>query len=325
MATKKSKSSNKSKKDKSTKPAADKSATKVAEKTTEKAELEAPKNHSKEESSHKEKHTKEKSSKTTQKPWFSGFFAKKYEEKESILTVFKTPKFYGALLGEVIGTLLLALLFYSLLLLGIPNIATYAFAVIALLIAIYAFSGACLNPIISVGMMASRRMSVIRGVMYIIAEIVGAWLGWLIFNSFKLAGGETAYEMPAIAEIKEGAFWTTTMVELFGAIVIAFFFARALKYKRSVFTFGAVATGGIVFAILIGYVVSAAFLGLDKNFIYNPALATMLNIIPQSGENFGEIVGGICQALSVYAVFPMIGGVVGFYLSDFTSKLSGEE
>ena len=115
------------------------------------------------------------------------------------------------------------------------------------------------------------------------------------------------------------------MVELLGAAIIAFFFARALQYKRSVFTFAAVVAGGLVVATLVGYVVSAAFLGLNNNFIMNPAVAMMMQIFPTAGENFGEIFGGICQALSVFAIFPMIGGVIGFYLSDFTSKLSGEE
>lgn len=299
MATKKSKSSNKSDKTVSTK-------SKTAEKTVIKTEAPAAKN-------------------TAKKSCLSGFFAKKYDEKESILTIFKNPKFYGALLGEVIGTLLIALLLFALMLMGLPNIATYAFAVIATLIAVYAFSGACLNPIIAAGMMASRRMSVIRGVMYIIAEIVGAWLGWLIFNGFHLAGGESAYDIPAISALAENGFWPAAMVELIGAIIIAFFFARALKYKRSVFTYGAVITGGIVLAILIGYVVSAAFLGLSNNFIMNPAAAMMLQIFPSSGENFGEIFGGICQALSLYAIIPMIGGVLGFYLSDFAGKLSAEE
>lgn len=299
MATKKSKSSNKSDKTVSTK-------SKTAEKPVAKTETATVKT-------------------TAKKSCLSGFFAKKYDEKESILTIFKNPKFYGALLGEVIGTLLIALLLFALMLMGLPNIATYAFAVIATLIAVYAFSGACLNPIITVGMMASRRMSVIRGVMYIIAEIVGAWLGWLIFNGFHLAGGESAYDVPAISALAENGFWPAAMVELLGAIVIAFFFARALKYKRSVFTYGAVITGGIVLAILIGYVVSAAFLGLSNNFIMNPAAALMLQIFPTSGENFGEILGGICQALSLYAIIPMIGGVLGFYLSDFAGKLSAEE
>lgn len=311
MATKKSNSSNKSKKEKSTK-------SKTAAKTVEKTEIEAPKTNTVEKTSKPEEKTSEK------KSFLTGFFAKKYDENESVLTVFKNHKFYGALLGEVIGTMLIALLLYSVSLMGIASIATYAFAVIAILIAVYAFSGACLNPIVTAGMMASRRMSVIRGVMYIIAEIIGAWLGWLIFNAFHLAGGDTAYEMAAITAIGEGQFWIYTMIELLGASIIAFFFARALKYKRSIFTFAAVVAGGIALAVLIGYVVSAAFLSLQSNFIMNPAVAMMMQIFPTEGE-FGEIIGGICQALSVFVLVPMAGGVIGFYLSDFASKLNEEE
>ena len=321
MATKKSKSSNKSSKTKSTKSAADKSAAKAATKS---AEVEAVKTTVTEKTT-KSEDTSVSSSKKSGKSCLSGFFAKKYEGKESILTIFKDHKFYGALLGEVLGTMFLAFLFFSVLLMGIASTATYVIAVIAILIAVYAFSGACLNPLVAVGMMASRRMSVIRGVMYIIAEIAGAWLGWLVFNAFHLAGGETAYEIATMSAIEEGKFWITAFIELLGGVIVAFFFARALKYKRSVFTFAATVAGGIVLAVIVGYVISAAFVGLSNNFIYNPALAMMLQIFPTSGENFGEILGGICQALSAYALIPMIGGVIGFYLSDFTAKLSGEE
>lgn len=306
MATKKSKSSTKSTKAKTTKP-------KTAEKSVKKSEVEAPKTKTVEET---------KTTTSTKKSCFSGFFAKKYEEKESILTIFKNHKFYGSLLGEVIGTMLIALLLFALSLMGIANVAMYAFAVIAILVAVYAFSGACLNPIVTVGMMATRRISVIRGIMYIIAEILGAWLGWLIFNGFHLAGGETAYDTPTMAAVAEGGFWVVTMIELLGAAIIGFFFARAIEYKRSVFTFAAVVAGGLALAVLIGYVASAAFLGLNSNFIFNPAVALMMQIFPTAGENFGEILGGICQALSIYAIIPMIGGVVGFYISDFAKKLS---
>lgn len=297
MATKKSNKSTKSDKTKSTK-------SKAAAKPVVKTETAAPK---------------------TEKACFAGFFARKYEEKESILNIFTKHKFYGALLGEVLGTMLIALLLLSVSLMGIASIATYGFAVIAVLIAVYAFSGACLNPIIVVGMMATRRISVIRGVMYIIAEILGAWLGWLIFNGFHLAGGESAYDMPAITAIGEGQFWIFAMIELLGAAIIAFFYARAIKYRRSVFTFAAVVAGGISLAVLIGYVASAAFLGLNSNFIMNPAVALMLQIFPTAGESFGEILGGICQALSCFALIPMIGGVVGFYLSDFLGRVSLED
>lgn len=324
MATKKSKSSNKSNKTKSTK-------SKTANEPIKEAELKAETTSVTEEIEEVEEATVVKSStsissskdkKSTHK---KGFFSRKYEEKESILTVFKTRKFWGALLAELIGTMLLALLLFSLSLMGIANVATYGFGIIAILIAVYAFSGACLNPIITVGMMATRRISVIRGIMYIIAEIIGAWIGWLIFNGFHIAGGETAYDIPAISPIAEGGFWTVAFVELLGAAIIGFFFARALKYKRSVFTFAAVVAGGLAVAVVIGYVISAAFLSLNNNFVFNPAAAFMMQIFPQSGENFGEIIGGICQALSAYAIIPMIGGVIGFYLSDASSLLCGEE
>lgn len=309
MATKKPKSSTKSKA-KTTKPKT------TAAKTVEKPVSEAPKT----------KPVKEVIATPKGKSCLSGFFAKKYEEKESILTVFKCHKFYGSLLGEVIGTGLLTLFLFALSFVGLANAATFGIALIAILIAIYAFSGACLNPIITAGMMASRRMSVIRGVMYIIAEIVGAWLGWLIFNSFHLAGGETANDIPTMLPIGEGMFWFTAMIELFGGVVIAFFFARALKYKRSVFTFGAVVTGGMVLAILVAYISSYAFAGISGgNYLFNPAAALMYQIFPTAGENFGEIIGGVAQALTIYALFPIVGGVCGFYLSDFMSKLSAEE
>ena len=265
-------------------------------------------------------------SKTVEKKsCFAGFFAKKYEGSESILTIFKNPKFYGALLGEIIGSFLVTVLLFALALMGLHSVATYSFAIIAIFVGIYAFSGSCINPIITVGMMVTRRISVIRGVMYILAEIVGAWLGWLIFNSFQLAGGDTAYALPAMAEVADGKFFVIAMIEMLSAIVVAFFYARAIKYKRSIFTFAAIVAGGFAFVMVVSYVISAAFLSLQSNFIVNPAAALMFQIFPTQGGDFGEIFGGICQALSIYVLLPAVGGILGFYLSDFTSRLSGEE
>ncbi|MBQ9484725.1 aquaporin [Candidatus Saccharibacteria bacterium] len=318
MATKKPKASAKPAKAKTTKPAAVK-AVKTTAKTAVKPASEAPKTKTVEETKEAKKGS-----------CLKGFFAKKYEEKEGILTVFKRPKFYGALLGEIFGTAFMVLLLFSLFMTGVAysqgaaSIVTCAIAVIAIYVAVHALSGACLNPIVTVGMMASRRMSVIRGVMYIIAEVVGAWLAWLIFNSFHMAGGESSYEVPTLAQIGEGKFWVYAMIELLGAVIIAFFYARALRYKRSAFTFAAVVAGGFALAFVAGFILSV-FAGISNNFILNPAAALMFKIFPESGENFGVILGGICQALSVYALLPMVGGVVGFYLSDFMGKLSEEE
>ncbi|MDO4742009.1 MAG: aquaporin [Candidatus Saccharibacteria bacterium] len=327
MATKKPKTSAKSVKTKATKS---KTAAKTVEKpvseatkiTTEKTVTETPA-----ETKSEPKEKAEKTEKVGGDSFLKGFFAKKYEEKESILTVFKKPKFYGALLGEVLGTALITLTLFSLLFMGVYDIARFAgFAVIAVYVMVYAFSGAFLNPIVAVGMMATRRISAIRGVMYIVAEIIGAWIGWLVFNLFHLAGGEgTTADLPALAAIVEGKFWVTAMIEFLGATIIAFSFVRALEYKRSIFTFAATIAGGLILAFITCFSVSYFYLGLSGNFMLNPAVALMSQIFPTSGENFGEILGGICQALSVYALFPMLGGVLGFYLSDFTDKLTKAE
>lgn len=317
MATKKSKSASKS----STKDSSSKA--KTSPKTKAMSEVAEIKDN------HEEKTQSTKaetiSSTSAEKPLFRGFFSRKYTEDESVVTIFKKPKFYGALIGEVIGTMLLTLLMFSMFLMGLPSLATYVFGLIALVIAVYAFSGSCLNPIVTAGMMATRRMSVIRGVMYIIAEVVGAWLGWLVFNAFHSVGGESAYDVPTITALAEGAFWKMAFIEIFGALVIGFSFARAQKYKRSALTFGAVTAGSLVLAFIIGYVISAAFLGASNNFVMNPAVAMMLQIFPTSGADFGEIFGGIMQALSLYALLPMCAGIVGFYLSDFTARLVSED
>lgn len=257
---------------------------------------------------------------------FKGFFSKKYEGNEGILTIFKNPKLYGALIGEVLGVMFLTLVLFALSLMGVANVALYAFAIIAIYVGAHALSGAHLNPIITVGMMATRRVSVIRGVLYIIAQIIGAWFGWLIFNAFYVAGGTTAYaEVPAMAPVAEGSFWIVTLIEALGAAIIGYFYARSTTVKRSAFTSAAIVAGGICTAVLIGYVVSAAFVNLQNNFIFNPAIALMYQIFPTAGETFGEVFGGICSALATYALFPMLFGTIGFYISDFASKLAGEE
>lgn len=260
---------------------------------------------------------------------FKGFFARKYEEDESILTIFKKPRVYGALVGEIVGTMFISLLLLSALFINAPissSLAAYIFGVIAIYAAVHAFSGANLNPIVTVGMMATRRMSVIRGVLYVIAQIIGAWVAWMIFNTFHLAGGEIAMDVPILAQTPEGGFWAAAIVELLGALVIGFFFARALSSaKRSPFTFAAIVAGGLILSMFLGYIVTGAFLQTASNFVFNPATALMLQIFPTAGTSFGDVFGGICSALAIFVVFPMAGGVLGFYLSDFAGKLSGEK
>lgn len=249
-----------------------------------------------------------------------GFFARKCDKNENVLTIFKTPKIWGALMGELIGTMLVTML---LLTLGVQPLYL-VIAMVGIYVAVVSLSGANLNPLITVGMMATRRMSAIRGVLYILAQVLGAWLGLIVINAFRL-GSATTLELPMMSEVTGESFWAVALVELLGAIVIAFCFARALRFaKKSPITFAMTVTSGITLAVIFGIVVAQSFFGLSDSFVFNPAVALMYQILPTTADGIGELAALAGLALAAYIIFPMIGGVVGFYLSDIAEKLLGE-
>lgn len=251
---------------------------------------------------------------------FKGFFARKFDANENILTIFKTPKIWGALAGEMIGTMLIVML---LLTLGVQPLYMI-FALVGIYVVIVGISGANLNPLVTAGMMATRRMSAIRGVLYMLAQLLGAWIGLIIINAFRLGSG-TTQELLMMNEVTGETFWSVAMIELLGAIVIAFCFARSLKYARkSPLTFAFTVTSGITLAIIFGIVISQSYFAVQGNtFVFNPVVALMYQILPTAAENFGELVQLAGLAAAAYIVFPIIGGIAGFYLSDFVARLAG--
>ena len=267
------------------------------------------------------------------------FFARKGDPNENILTIFKDTKIIGAIIGEIIGTGLVTAVALTL---GLFNPLYMIFAYIAITAGVFALSGAHINPIITAGMMASRRVSAIRGVLYIIAQFLGAWLGFALINWFYHIGvdsGNISAEMVLLPTLSNGNqiaatvegfsfFWPVTMIEFIGAIIIAFFFARALDYKRGAFTFAAVVAGGVFLAYLFAVVICSNYFGFPQGanpFIMNPAAAFMYGVLPTSAENFGALMEQLWPMLVTYVIFPLMGGVLGFYLSDFANKLSGKE
>jgi glycerol uptake facilitator-like aquaporin len=254
---------------------------------------------------------------------FKGFFAKKCDKDENILTIFKTPKIWGAVAGELIGTMLLTMLLFTL---GVYQPLYIMIGMIGITMAVYAFSGAHLNPAITVGMMASRRVSAIRGVLYIVAQVVGAWLGLIILSGFRSAGGD-AIELTQMTALENETLWTNIFIELLGTLVFGFFFCRAQSYKtaKGAFTYAALVAGGLTLAVLFAVVISSNYVGLSNNFALNPAVAIMEQIFPTVSDNFGELIGKVAQAALTYILVPMVGAVLGFALADASKKLAGEE
>lgn len=263
------------------------------------------------------------------------FFARKFDASENILTIFKSGKIFGALIGELLGTAAISAIVLTL---GLNPIYV-VFAYLGITLAVFKLSGANLNPVITAGMLATRRMSAIRGVLYLIAQVLGAWIAYLVVNAFLQAGIATGNVqgttvLPALATADsitvatEGAsyFWAITMIEFIGAIIFAFIFARALAYKRSSFTFAATVATGMFTAILFALTISMNYLGISQEYTYvlNPATAVVYGLFPSSAEGFDALMQALMPMLVSYVIFPVLGGIVGFYASDIAGKLSGE-
>ena len=257
--------------------------------------------------------------------FFKALFAKKRTENESILTIFSQRRIYGALLGEVIGTAVLTMIVLTL---GLYQPLYMFIVILAVTLGVYKLSGANLYPVNTFGMMVSRRISVIRGVLYLLAQVIGAWVGYLLISAlvkFAAQGGEVA-ELPGMAPIAMGdtLYPATVLLEFVGSVVVGLSFARAQDYKDKPLAFAAIVAGGVMIATVVVYLVSYSYFGLQENFMLNPAIALMYQILPTSADGLGELLGAAGSALLCYALLPMLGGALGFLISD-VAKICNEE
>lgn len=265
------------------------------------------------------------------------FFSRKGDANENILTIFRDTKIITAIIGEIVGVAVITMIALTL---GLFNPLYMILAYVGITAAIVKLSGAHLNPIITAGMMASRRVSAIRGVIYIISQVLGAWLGFLVISSLRKAGiaagniEEATSALPTLAQPDElsGAVEGTSLlgavrlIEFIGAIIIAFFFARAQRVKKNTAAFAITVASGVFIAMIIAVVANSNFFMLQSNtFIMNPAVGMIYGIFPSSANGFDALMSALLPMLVSYVILPIIGGVLGFYLSDFATILSGED
>ena len=266
------------------------------------------------------------------------FFARKGDEKEDILTIFKDTRIIGAIIGEIVGTAIVTMIVLTL---GLFNPLYMILAYVGILLAVVKLSGAHLNPIVTAGMMASRRISAIRGVIYIISQVLGAWLGLWVINGFYKAGiasgniDAASTVLPTLTDITtltgatEGFsfFWAVTMIEFVGAIIIAFFFARAQRVKKTSETaFAITAATGMFVAMLLAVVINSNFFMQQGNtFILNPAIGMIYGIFPTSADGFDALMSVLAPMFVAYVIFPVLGGILGFFLSDFATMAENED
>jgi aquaporin Z len=210
--------------------------------------------------------------------------------------------------AEFIGTFLLA----GVILVASGQPLFVLFAVLAIVLTIGGVSGAHLNPVLTLGALATRRITLIRAVCYIIAQVLGALMALVIMNAFVNAApevseqaqafGQTAPTLFSAPEIEGGKEWTVLTAELLGSVVLAFGVATALRNRKGSVAHAFTYAGTVYVAAMIAGT-AANYVGASA--VLNPAVAGSLQAIKFE-----------LWPILVYVVTPLVGGVLGFALND---------
>lgn len=223
--------------------------------------------------------------------------------------VLRTP-ITGAGVAEFIGTFLLV----TLALIVNNQALPLFFVLVGAFMLVGGLSGAHLNPAVTIGAWATRRIGWTRAVTYIVAQFLGAMLALVVMNAFigqapevtkeAAAYGQAAPQLFKAAEVMKGKEWAVLAAEVIGVAVLGFAYASVLRTRIKDKLAGALTIGGSAFIALLfastvtGYVSSTAAL--------NPASAVAFNAI-----HFSNI-----WTLAIYIVAPIVGAVIGFFLHD---------
>jgi len=218
---------------------------------------------------------------------------------------------WRALAAELIGTFLLAGVVIAGQ--GQPIFVLFAFAGIVLMLG--AISGSHVNPAVTIGALVTRRIGWLRAIGYVIAQVLGAALAYIVLNAFiggaapvseqAQAYGQAAPALFAATDITSlaGKEWFLFFAELTGTAVLAFAIANATRELQDRVAAAFTAGFGIFIALMIA-VSAASYVG--GTAIINPALAVALHAYSWA----------TVWPFAVYALAPVIGGVLGFVLYD---------
>jgi aquaporin Z len=210
----------------------------------------------------------------------------------------------AALVAEFVGTFAFA----AVLIAGQGQPILALFALVGIVLAVGTFSGGYVNPALVIGAWITRRMSGVRAVAYIVAQVLGAMLALVVLNAFLSGVGtqptdaySAAPSLFKAAALPEGKEWYIFLAEFVGTLIFSFAVAGALREKldrtAKAFTIGL----GVFLGLMVAGSIAAFF---SANAILNPAVAISLQAI-----NFASV-----WPFVVYVLGSVLGAVAGFGL-----------
>ncbi len=234
--------------------------------------------------------------------------AKKQSLGQHLETSLMSGSLWRSLAAEFIGTFLLAAVIIAGQ--GQPIFVLFGLAGIVLLLG--SISGAHVNPAITIGAWATRRIGWLRALGYIFVQFLGAAVAFFALSAF-LGGaphpsaeqqmyGQSAASLFKAADISAltGKEWYVFFAEVLGTTILGFAIATALRAKTTLnaaFSAGL----GIFIALMIGITVTGY---VAASSIINPAIALAL-----------QAYNGV-WAYVIYGLGAVVGGVLGFLIHD---------
>ena len=235
--------------------------------------------------------------------------AKKQSLGQHIETALLSGSLWRALGAEFIGTFLLAAVVIA----GQGQPIFVLFGLVGIVLLIGAISGAHVNPAITLGAWATRRIGWLRAIGYIFVQFLGAAVAYFVLSAFlggatqpsaeQQAYGQTAASLFKAVDIAQltGKEWYVFFAEVLGTAILGFGVAAATRAKDNLSAAFSVGLG-IFIALMVGVTVTGF---VSASSILNPAVALSLQ----------AYVGGV-WAFLVYGLGAIIGGVIGFLLHD---------
>lgn len=234
---------------------------------------------------------------------------KKQSLGQRVESAVKSAAFWRVLAAEFIGTFLLA----SVIIAGQGQPIFVLFALVGIVLLIGGISGAHVNPAITIGAWATRRIDSIRAIGYILVQFLGAAVAYFALNAFLAGAGQPSAEeslysagaatLFAANDISglEGKEMYILFAEIVGTMILGFAIAQATRTKdlvNAAFTAGT----GILVALMVA-VTAAGF--VSASAIINPAVAVSLQAFDSNSWSY-----------LIYILGPVIGGILGFVIRD---------
>ncbi len=232
---------------------------------------------------------------------------------KSMSKAVKDMPIIGALVAEFLGAFVLTAIFIE----TQGNPLYIAFGLIGIILFTGSVTGA--NPAMTVGALVTKKMTWLRAIGYIVVQLLGASVAYLILNTFlhaassgaTTAAGSTAPSLLHAAEIIKGKEWYLFFVELLGTTILALGIAYAMRTKRHKLVASFAAGFAMISALAIALTLCSP---LAQQVTESSVIQTFLNpaiAFAAKGLSWN------LWPLSIYVLAPVLGGIAGFVIQDF--------